>query len=86
MPFGLGLSALSEMLTQTARPDGFEVVLSTGRPLDPLGDADGAREALTKRVHAGATMVSAALSAASVDHYLDQLHALAALAVQEGLL
>jgi probable F420-dependent oxidoreductase len=86
MPFGLSLPELVEMLTKATRSDDFEIVLSVSRPLDPLGDPDGTSKALTKHVDAGATMISAALAAASAEHYLDQLDRLARLAAQEGLL
>lgn len=78
VPFGLGLSALAELLDRTELPDGFEVVLSPGRPLDALGDPDGTAERLRRVRSAGATLVSATVAAGSADHYCEQLAALAA--------
>ncbi|TXS48983.1 TIGR03619 family F420-dependent LLM class oxidoreductase [Streptomyces sp. OR43] len=80
VPFGLPLDRLGEMAGAAALPDGFEVVLSAGRPLDPSGDPDGASEALRKVSAAGATLVSVSLSATGAGHYVEQLEALAALA------
>uniref|UniRef100_A0AAU3H5F8 LLM class F420-dependent oxidoreductase n=1 Tax=Streptomyces sp. NBC_01401 TaxID=2903854 RepID=A0AAU3H5F8_9ACTN len=81
VPFGLPLDRLAEMIGAAAPlPDGFEVVLSAGRPLDPSGDAEGAGTALRKASEAGATLVSASLRAESASHYLEQLEALATLA------
>ncbi|MFI6862219.1 LLM class F420-dependent oxidoreductase [Streptomyces sp. NPDC050421] len=80
VPFGLPLDRLREMLGAAALPDGFEVVLSAGRPLDPSGDPDGTSAALRKVSEAGATLVSASLTAGSASHYVEQLEALAALA------
>lgn len=80
VPFGLPLDRLGEMVGAAALPDGFEVALSAGRPLDPSGDAQGAAEALRKVSDAGATLVSVSLSARSAAHYVEQLEALAAVA------
>lgn len=80
VPFGLPLDRLGEMVGAASLPDGFEVVLSAGRPLDPSGDPDGASEALRKVSAAGATLVSVSLTATSASHYVEQLEALAVIA------
>lgn len=80
VPFGLPLDRLREMVGAASLPDGFEVVLSAGRPLDPSGDPDGASEALRKVSAAGATLVSVSLTAGSASHYVEQLEALAVIA------
>ncbi|WP_031090473.1 TIGR03619 family F420-dependent LLM class oxidoreductase [Streptomyces sp. NRRL WC-3549] len=80
VPFGLPLERLGEMVGAAPLPEGFEVVLSAGRPLDPSGDAEGTKSALRKVTRAGATLVSVSLTARSADHYVEQLEALAALA------
>lgn len=77
IPFGLSLDELTRMLAAADVPDGFEVALGAGRPLDPIGDVDGTRAQLTRVTSAGATVVSAGLHADSVDHYCEQLEALA---------
>ncbi|MEW1998878.1 TIGR03619 family F420-dependent LLM class oxidoreductase [Streptomyces coelicoflavus] len=80
VPFGLPLDRLREMVDAATLPEGFEVVLSAGRPLDPSGDADAAAQALRKVSEAGATLVSVSLAAESSAHYVEQLEALAKIA------
>ncbi|WP_134728638.1 LLM class F420-dependent oxidoreductase [Amycolatopsis nivea] len=77
VPFGLSLEDLRRMLGTVALPEGFQVVLSPGRPLDP--GAASCRERLARVVEAGATTVSARIAAHSADHYREQLEALAEL-------
>ncbi len=84
VPFGLGLTALTEMLGSVETPDGFEVVLSAGRPLDPLSDAAATAERIRRVLDAGATLVSTAVQAESAAHYEEQLEALAALGEEIG--
>ena len=79
MPFGLPAPALGEILAQVELPDGFEVVLGPG-PLDPIGDPDRARRRIEALRDVGATAVTVALRADSVDHYCDQLAAVKAIA------
>lgn len=80
VPFGLPHDLLREMLDKAPLPDGFEVVLGAGRPVDPIGDPDRTRRALDRTVAAGATVVNVHVTATSADHYVDQLAALADLA------
>ncbi|MER6899925.1 LLM class flavin-dependent oxidoreductase, partial [Amycolatopsis sp. NPDC000740] len=77
VPFGLSLEELRRMLDTVELPDGFQVVLSPGRPLDP-GTA-ACRDRLARVLEAGATTVSARIAAKSADHYREQLEALAEL-------
>lgn len=84
VPFGLGLDALAEMLDRADVPEGFEVVLSAGRPVDALGDPDGTAERIRRVRKAGATLVSTAVQAESADHYCEQLEALAAIGKEVG--
>jgi probable F420-dependent oxidoreductase len=79
VPFGLAPEALQEMLGKVELPDGFEVVLSPGRPLDPGTDPGRARAALRAVRDAGATTTGVSLQADSVTHYCEQLGALRAL-------
>lgn len=58
----------------------FEVALAPGRPLDPLGDPGVTRGRLRALREVGATVVTAAVSAGSCDHYCDQLGMLRKLA------
>ncbi|ACY99061.1 MULTISPECIES: LLM class F420-dependent oxidoreductase [Thermomonospora] len=85
VPFGLPLDTLAEMLAKADAPEGFEVVLSPGRPLDPLGSPEAARTALERLRKAGATIAGVRLTATSADHYCDQLAALRELGQSQGL-
>jgi probable F420-dependent oxidoreductase len=84
LPFGLTLEQTESMLAKADIPRGFEVVLATGRPLDPLGSREQTLRALDRRRQAGATIVSAPIAATGVEHYCDQLHALRDLAPEIG--
>ncbi|WP_300681847.1 TIGR03619 family F420-dependent LLM class oxidoreductase [Nocardioides sp.] len=79
VPFGLPLEALSSMLAGVEIPADFEVLLSPGRSLDPLGERDRTLRRLSRVLEAGATMVSTSVAAQSADHYCEQLDALASL-------
>ncbi|MFZ3566751.1 LLM class F420-dependent oxidoreductase [Streptomyces sp. BH097] len=76
VPFGLAPDRLRAMLAGTDLPDGFEVVLSPGRPLDPTGAPKDTVAALSRLRDAGATLLSASVSARSAEHYCEQLDAL----------
>ena len=80
VPIGLPPDRLTAMLARVEQPEGFEVVLSAGRPLDPLGDRDDVATALDRLAGAGATVIGAHVRADSVEHYCEQLHALKELA------
>ena len=66
-----------------ARTAPLEVVLQNGRPLDPIGDPEGTRAAVDRLVGAGATGLQLGFVHHSLDHYLEQLGALARL-VESG--
>ncbi len=82
VPFGLNAARLREMLAEIELPAGFEVVLPTGRALDPSGDPAAAEKSLTRLREAGATLVGAQLRAESTEHYCEQLEALAGIAAE----
>ncbi|GAA2482518.1 LLM class F420-dependent oxidoreductase [Streptomyces thermolineatus] len=84
VPFGLPLDRLAQMLEGADLPDGFEVVLSAGKPLDPLGAPEAAVQALSRVAQAGATVASATVAASSAAHYCEQLEALRASALEAG--
>lgn len=84
MPFGLSPAELGGMLGRVDLPDGFEVVLATGRTLDPLADPDGAATRLIRLRDAGATVVTCSVSAESASHYAEQLAALRDIADRIG--
>ncbi len=93
-PFGLHRAELSAMLDvarQTAAWDArqeasdlppFEVVLPSGKLLDPIGESDTAVDVLVALRDIGATMVNVNFRHHSAAHYLEQLEALAVLAVE----
>ncbi|MEE2032289.1 LLM class F420-dependent oxidoreductase [Rhodococcus chondri] len=85
LPFGLTLDETESLLQKAPLPEGFEVVLSTGRPLDPLGTPESTLRDLERRRRAGATIVSATFAATSADHYREQLEALHELGSEIGV-
>jgi probable F420-dependent oxidoreductase len=82
-PFGLSSAQLGERLTRDDIPDGFDVVLQNEHPLDPSGEPDRVREQLEKFRAIGATALNVRFVHHSVEHYKDQLAALAALVPAE---
>jgi len=82
MPFGLTLAETEGMLARAATPPGFEVVLSTGRAVDPTADPTGTSRRLSDLREIGATAVTCSVAASSATHYCDQLAALRDLADQ----
>lgn len=80
MPFGLSAAELTEMLRKVDAPAGFDVVLPTGRALDPRADPAGTAHRLTALCDAGATAITATVAADSASHYCDQLAALRTIA------
>ncbi len=76
MPFGLSPDTITDYLARHPAPAGFDVVLSTGRPCDPLGDPAGTRRQLERLRDAGATVATCVLRADNADHYREQLSAL----------
>ncbi len=84
MPFGLNASQLAHLLGRVDPPAGFEIVLSTGRAVDPIGDPDGAQRRLLALGEAGATVVTCTVAAESAGHYGEQLAALREIADRLG--
>jgi probable F420-dependent oxidoreductase len=80
IPFGLTTAEIEAMLAGIDAPPGFEVVLSTGRAVDPVADRDRTVKRLRALRDAGATSVTASVIADSPDHYCGQLAALRELA------
>ncbi|SEG88890.1 probable F420-dependent oxidoreductase, Rv2161c family [Thermomonospora echinospora] len=76
VPFGLSPDELAGMLAAVDLPEGFEVVLTAERMLDPIGSPEGVERRLRALGAAGATVVGVRLSAESVAHYCEQLEAL----------
>jgi probable F420-dependent oxidoreductase len=85
VPFGLSLDELCALLARVDVPENFEVVLSAGAPLDPIGSPDTVARSLEKRREAGTTVVSATLASTSATQYCEQLEALRQLGDTLGL-
>lgn len=84
VPFGLPLTELRAMLDSVELPTGFELVLSAGERLDPIGAPDDTVHALARLRTAGTTIASVGLTATGAADYCDQLAALHTLAAGVG--
>jgi probable F420-dependent oxidoreductase len=89
VPFGLEIEAMQGMIAHAreteawkARTRALEIVLSAGRPIDPLGDPQGAADSLRKLFAAGATKASVRIRATSARHHVEQLERLPELDVE----
>jgi probable F420-dependent oxidoreductase len=78
-PFGISVATAAEWLQTRALPPGFDVVLPADRPLDPVAAPEATKETLRAMAEAGTTIVSARFIHHSLEHYLEQIHALAEL-------
>ena len=85
VPFGLSRDEIAAMFSRVEKPERFEVVLSTGAPLDPIAHPSGSRAALEQTRDAGATVATANIAARDADHYCNQLAELATLARDAGV-
>lgn len=88
IPFGLSLPELSAMLARArdtdawaARAQPLELALWHDGLLDPVGDPGRTAEQVNAVFAAGGTLVHAAFKSRSRAHYIEQLEALAGLAV-----
>lgn len=77
VPFALTTEQVIEMLGSVELPEGFEVILSTGRAVDPVGDPAATEQTLRQLRINGATVAGVTVRAESADHYCEQLEALA---------
>jgi probable F420-dependent oxidoreductase len=77
-PFNVALAQAAEWLGRVDIPPGFDVRLGPERPLDPVANPAAAQDALAALAAAGATIASAQFIHHSLQHYLEQLEALAA--------
>lgn len=78
-PFAVSIDTAAQWLRSFELPPGFEVVMPAPRPLDPVGHPTATREALRTLADGGVTTLAAQFVHRSLDHYLEQLHALAEL-------
>lgn len=74
-PNGLTVDAISAMLCDVERPEGFDLVLPT-QALDARGDPEGTWRVLDHLRSAGVTVANARVQHNSLDGYLAQLEAL----------
>lgn len=79
MPFGLSADTIAEFLAPHDLPAGFDVVLSPGAGLDPLGDPDVVRGRLSRLRDVGATIANCSVQARDAEHFCEQLAALQAI-------
>jgi probable F420-dependent oxidoreductase len=83
-PFSVSLEQARDWLGRFEIRDGFEVVLPPPAPLDPINEPDQTRDVLADVAEHGATIVSATFTHTSLQHYLENLHALAELHLKAG--
>jgi len=83
-PFSVSLGQARDWLGRFEIGDGFEVVLPPPAPLDPINEPEQTRDVLADVAAHGATIVSATFTHTSVQHYLENLHALAELHLKAG--
>lgn len=83
-PFGVTPAQAAEWLPRVEVPPGFDVVLPPAGPLDPGGDPSAAEEVLGTMAAAGTTVLSARFVHHSLQHYVEQLEALAACRARMG--
>jgi probable F420-dependent oxidoreductase len=82
-PFYVTIDQAAEWLKSFDVPADFEVVMPAEKPLDPVGEPDVTRDVLAALAAGGTTTVSARFVHHSLEHYLEQLHALVEL--NEGM-
>ena len=73
------MATAAEWLRAWELPDNFEVVLMAEQPLDPVGNPGPTAATMHAMAVAGTTTLSAVFIAHSLEHYLEQIHALAEL-------
>jgi probable F420-dependent oxidoreductase len=78
-PFNVSIATAGEWLRTRDLPAGFEVVLPADQPLDPVRAPEATKETLRTMAAAGTTIASARFIHHSLEHYLEQIHALAEL-------
>ncbi|MGO8771487.1 MAG: LLM class F420-dependent oxidoreductase [Mycobacterium sp.] len=78
-PFGVGLPQVRDWLSRFDLQPGFEVVLPPPAPLDAINEPERTRDLLGETAAHGATIVSAIFTHTSLQHYLENLQALAEL-------
>jgi probable F420-dependent oxidoreductase len=75
-PYYVSIDTAAEWLQSFELPAGFEVVMPAEQPLDPVGQPEETRETLASLAAGGTTILSARFVHHSLEHYLEQIHAL----------
>lgn len=75
-PYYVSIDQAAEWLKAFELPADFEVVMPADAPLDPVGKPTRTRESLHALAAGGTTTLSARFVHRSLEHYLEQLHAL----------
>jgi probable F420-dependent oxidoreductase len=78
-PYYVSIDTAAEWLKAFQLPADFEVVMAADKPLDPVGEPQATTETLETLAAGGTTTLSARFVHHSLEHYLEQLHALAEL-------
>jgi probable F420-dependent oxidoreductase len=78
-PFNVSLQQVRDWLGRFELQPGFEVVLPPAAPMDPINDPERTRDVLADTAAHGATIISAMFTHTSLQHYLENLQALAEL-------
>ena len=78
-PFYVSIETAGQWLETFDVPAGFEVVMPAEKPLDPVGEPQETADTLARMAAGGTTTLSARFVHHSLEHYLEQIHALAEL-------
>jgi probable F420-dependent oxidoreductase len=75
-PYYVSIDTAAEWLRAFELPPDFEVVMPADQPLDPAGKPEATQDILRELADGGTTTLSARFVHHSLQHYLEQLHAL----------
>ena len=75
-PYYVSIETAAQWLRTFELPPDFEVVMPAEQPLDPVGNREAAKKTLRDLADGGTTTLSARFVHHSLQHYLEQLHAL----------
>ena len=88
VPFGLDLEAMGAMIAHAADTEAWaartaplEIVLTSGGPIDPIGEPEATAAGLRRVFAAGATKAAVRIHAKSANHHIEQLERLLELPV-----
>jgi len=84
MPFGLSVDELGAMIKTVDIPAGFALALSPDRALDPGSGTEQVLDTIGQMQSIGTTVINARIVGHSLDHYIEQLGALASAAGLTG--